>query len=60
MTLFRLGRLQFELQPGPLDKVWASAPIPEDALVLHVHIPKGADLSPAAVRAAYQYTLLEC
>lgn len=57
MELFRLGSLQFQIQPGPLEAVWQSAPIHAEDLVLHVHIPKGADLRTAAVECSYQYAL---
>lgn len=54
MEIFRLGSLQFELSSA------SPAVLPPQAdgfTVLNVHIPKGADLSPAAVSSSYQAAL---
>lgn len=57
MELFRLGSLQFQTQPGPLEAAWKSVPVRPEDLVLHVHIPKGADLRATAVGSSYQCAL---
>lgn len=57
MELFRLGSLQFQTQSGALEPVWQAVPLRPGDLTLHVHIPKGADLSPEAVESSFQSAL---
>ena len=57
MELFRLGSLQFQTQAAPPAPVWKVVPIRPEDLVLHVHIPKGADLRTSAVQSSYQCAL---
>ena len=54
MSIFRLGRLQFE--PTALSKScqFTTGVLPAGTLVLNVHIPQGSPLTPNECKAAYQ------
>lgn len=54
MTIFKLGRLQFEQMPSEWEFVWRGRTVSKGEPVISVHIPEGEPLNPEKCREAFR------